>query len=130
MQEMFQETRVRSLPTPVFLSRESNGQRSLAGYRPWVTKSRTWLEQLSTEHTGIYFNLYLSKKCFKKQTFSKDFLISLPEIHIVFYFIVTNVYFLSYHFLIIVAKEKNLLDIYIQYMMYLIFYKFKTAYRC
>lgn len=33
-------------------------------------------------------------------------------------------------FLIIVAKEKNLLDIYIQYMMYLIFYKFKTAYRC
>ena len=94
-----------------------------------ITKSRTWLKQLSTEHTWMYFNLYLSKKYFKKQTFSKYFLISLPPIHIVFYFIVTNVYFLSYHFLIIVAKERKWLDINIQYMMYLIFYKFKTAYR-
>ena len=28
-------------PTPVFLPGESHGQRSLAGYSPWVTKSRT-----------------------------------------------------------------------------------------
>ena len=27
--------------TPVFLPRESHGQRSLAGYSPWVTKSGT-----------------------------------------------------------------------------------------
>ena len=49
-----------------------------------ITKSRTWLNQLSTEHTWIYFNLYLSKKYFKEQTFSKYFLISLPPIHICF----------------------------------------------
>ena len=47
-----QETRVRSLgqedpwrrkwqPTPVFLPRESHGQRSLAGYSPWGCKSQT-----------------------------------------------------------------------------------------
>ena len=33
-------------PVPVFLPRESCGQRSLAGYSPWVTKSQTWLEWL------------------------------------------------------------------------------------
>ena len=35
-------------PTPVFLPGESHGQRSMAGYSPQVTKSRTWLKQLST----------------------------------------------------------------------------------
>ena len=30
-------------PTPVFLPRESQGQRSLAGYSPWGRKSRTRL---------------------------------------------------------------------------------------
>ena len=30
-------------PTPVFLLGKSHGQRSLAGYSPWVTKSRTQL---------------------------------------------------------------------------------------
>ena len=30
-------------PTPVFLTGESHGQRSLVGYSPWVTKSRTQL---------------------------------------------------------------------------------------
>ena len=30
-------------PTPVFLPRESHGQRSLAGDSPWVAKSRTHL---------------------------------------------------------------------------------------
>ena len=34
-------------PTPVFLPRESHGQRSLAGYSPWGQKSWT--------HTYIYF---------------------------------------------------------------------------
>ena len=37
-------------PTPVFLPGESREQRSLAGYRPRVGKSRTRLSQLST-HT-------------------------------------------------------------------------------
>ena len=35
-------------PTPVFLPRESHGQRTLVVYIPWVTKSRTQLNQLST----------------------------------------------------------------------------------
>ena len=30
-------------PTPVFLSGESHGQRSLAGYSPWGSKNRTRL---------------------------------------------------------------------------------------
>ena len=34
-------------PTPAFLPRESHGQRSLVGYSPWVTKSRTELKRLS-----------------------------------------------------------------------------------
>ena len=33
--------RTKWLPTPVFLSRELHGQRSLAGYSPWVAKSWT-----------------------------------------------------------------------------------------
>ena len=32
-----------SIPTPVFLPRESHGQRSLAGFSPWGHKSRTLL---------------------------------------------------------------------------------------
>ena len=30
-------------PTPICLPGESHGQTSLAGFSPWVTKSRTWL---------------------------------------------------------------------------------------
>ena len=37
-------------PTPIFLPRESFGQRSRVGYSPWGTKSWTWLKQLSTAH--------------------------------------------------------------------------------
>ena len=37
-------------PTPVFLLRESHGQRSLAGYRPWGHKELDTTEHLST-HT-------------------------------------------------------------------------------
>ena len=40
--------------TPVFLSRESHEQRSLAGYSPWVAKSRT---RLSTHSVVVLFNL-------------------------------------------------------------------------
>ena len=35
-------------PTPVFLSRESHGQRSLAAYSPWGHKESDMTEQLST----------------------------------------------------------------------------------
>ena len=38
--------------TPVFLPGESHGPWSLAGYSPWVAKSRTWLKQLSTQAEG------------------------------------------------------------------------------
>ena len=36
-------------PFPVFLPGESHGQRSLAGYSHWVTKSQTWLKRLSMQ---------------------------------------------------------------------------------
>ena len=32
-------------PTPVFLSGEFHGQRSLVGYSPWRCKSQTWLSE-------------------------------------------------------------------------------------
>ena len=35
-------------PTPVFLPEEPHGQRSLAGYSPWVAKSQTRLKRPST----------------------------------------------------------------------------------
>ena len=35
-------------PTPVFLSGEAHGQRSLAGYHPWGHKESNMTEQLST----------------------------------------------------------------------------------
>ena len=41
-------------PTPVFMPGESRGQRSLMGYNPGVTKSRTRLKQLSTQHNHAY----------------------------------------------------------------------------
>ena len=37
-------------PTPLFLPRESHGQRSLAGYSPWGRKESNMSERLSTEH--------------------------------------------------------------------------------
>ena len=41
-------------PAPVFLPRESHGQRSLVGYSPWVCK-----ESDMTEHVHIYeFHIY------------------------------------------------------------------------
>ena len=36
-------------PTPVFLPGKSHGQRSLAGYSPWVHKDWTRLKQLSIQ---------------------------------------------------------------------------------
>ena len=43
-------------PTPVFLPGESHGQRSLAGYSPWVHK-----ESDMTEHSTHYITLGISK---------------------------------------------------------------------
>jgi len=42
------------LPTPVFLSGESHGQRSLAGYSPWGLKESDTTE--ATEHTQTWGN--------------------------------------------------------------------------
>ena len=41
-------------PTPVFLPGESHGQRSLAGYSLWVTKSRTRLSDFTSPHLHSY----------------------------------------------------------------------------
>ena len=47
--------------TPVFLPGESYEQRSLAGYSPQVTKSRTQLKQVSTaQHTLEYKYLFVN----------------------------------------------------------------------
>ena len=37
-------------PTPVFLPGKSHGERNLAGYSPWVTKSQTWLSYWAHAH--------------------------------------------------------------------------------
>ena len=47
--------RRKSQPTSVFLPRESHGQRSLAGYRPWDSKSQTRLRDCTgmTQRDGM-----------------------------------------------------------------------------
>ena len=43
-------------PTPVFLSGEPHGQRSLAGYGPQLQTNHTWLKRLNTHtHTHIHY---------------------------------------------------------------------------
>ena len=37
-------------PTPLLLPGKSHGRRSLVGYSPWVTKSRTWLSDFTFTH--------------------------------------------------------------------------------
>ena len=40
--------------TPVFLPRESHGQRSLEGYNPWGCKELDMTEQLTHTHTHTH----------------------------------------------------------------------------
>ena len=40
-------------PTPVFLSGEFQGQRSLIGYRPWGRKASTWLSIWAQEELNL-----------------------------------------------------------------------------
>ena len=40
-------------PTPVFLSRESHGQRSLAGYSPWGYKDLDTTEVTARTHVQL-----------------------------------------------------------------------------
>jgi len=40
--------------TPVFLPRESHGQRSLVGYKPWGRKELDMTEQLTHTHTHTH----------------------------------------------------------------------------
>ena len=54
------------LPTPVFLSEEFHGQRSLAGYSPWGHKELDTTEGLTHTH-NIHTALILSK-CFLYKT--------------------------------------------------------------
>ena len=44
-------------PTPVSLHGESHGQRSLAGYSPWVHKESDTTE--ATEHKHIHLSIYI-----------------------------------------------------------------------
>ena len=46
-------------PTPIFLPRESHGQRSLTGYSPWGRKELDKTEV--TEHAHIYEYVYMEK---------------------------------------------------------------------
>ena len=49
--------------TPVFLPEKSHGQRNLAGYSPWVAKSRTQLSNRAW--TQIFTNLlYVKILCY------------------------------------------------------------------
>ena len=41
-------------PTPVFLRRESHGQRRLVGYSPWGHKESDTVEQLSMHPINIF----------------------------------------------------------------------------
>ena len=43
----------------VFLPGKSHGQRSLAGYSPWVCKSRTWLSNWTTTEPSSFLEEYL-----------------------------------------------------------------------
>ena len=45
--------------TPVFLPRESHGQRSLAGYNPWGRKELDMTEQLTHISTHTYICVYM-----------------------------------------------------------------------
>ena len=52
-------------PTPVFLSGESHGQRSLAGYSPWGLKESDTTE--ATEHTHTHIHTRLTSQKFQSQ---------------------------------------------------------------
>ena len=45
------------LPTPVFLPRDSHGQRSLAGYSPWGCKELDTTEQLTLTFMILFLNM-------------------------------------------------------------------------
>ena len=54
-------------PTPVFLPGESHGQRSLAGYSPWVTKSWAWLSDWAcTNRIPMEYHCNLGRKMFSE----------------------------------------------------------------
>ena len=51
--------RRKQLPSPVFWPGKFHGQRSLAGYSPWVTKSWTWLSM----HAGWWYSIVPLYRC-------------------------------------------------------------------
>ena len=61
-------------PTPVFLPAEFHGQRSLAGYSPWVAESQTRLSDTHTHthtHTHTFISVYLFRKVLCKSCVSQ-----------------------------------------------------------
>ena len=65
---------------PVFLPGEFHGQRSLVGYSPWVTKSRTWLNDFhffTSSSSCISYTLNLWEN-----TFSPFIIFKILNIHI------------------------------------------------
>ena len=64
-------------PTPIFLPRESHGQRSLAGYNPWVRKESDTSEQRTLHfsffypHPHVYISVFLKSGYFTNKTYIK-----------------------------------------------------------
>ena len=49
------------LSTPVFLPRELQGQRSLAGYSPWGRKESDTTERVTLSLSGVRFFFFLTE---------------------------------------------------------------------
>ena len=79
-------------PTPVFLPRESHGQRNLAGYTPWGCKESDMIEWLT--HTPKLKRRKNSQpSCFPHQCYCYISLLPLLYLHLI---LTTNDYCYSY----------------------------------
>ena len=59
-------------PTPVFSPGESHGQRSLAGYSPWVAKSQTWLSDWTELNWTMLFKYHFLFSSFLCSSVGKE----------------------------------------------------------
>ena len=59
------------LPTPVFLSRKSHGQRSLVGYSPWGHKELDTTEQITHTHMRTH-NIHTHNSCYRPYSLDKS----------------------------------------------------------
>ena len=63
-------------PTPVFLPRESHGQRNLAGYSPWGFKES---EQLSDKRFHFHFPVFLPEKSLGQRSLEGYTIYAVPK---------------------------------------------------